>query len=382
MVRVLLDCRVDAVDGIGRYTDCTRRALLERLEPDLQVVVLTPTRTPRYSLAEGRELGHAAHSARADVVHLLDYRVPLDWTNIPLIVTVHDVLRLLRPDHCYTDHEFSSRFGHERLAELSLVTSALRDRVGYPCGAVRSPKTIHEEFHARMLMLASIRAAHIVVPTQTVRRQLRKAIGSGAPITASAYGVDHWRVEPGRSGEESDWQGRYLLYVGQARPHKRLPALVEAYQRSRAPREHVRLICVGSDFEPGARGTGLLRTWPCDAALAVGTVSDGTLAGLYADTEALIHLSEHEGFGFTPLEAMSHGAPVIASDIAVLRETLGPHAAFVDPGDPRSVAHAIDLVLAARGGSRERDRRVRWARRYRWSRHARDLVAVYRQLAA
>jgi len=41
------------------------------------------------------------------------------------------------------------------------------------------------------------------------------------------------------------------------------------------------------------------------------------------------------------VEALSFGCPVLASDIAVLRESLGEHATYVDPLDVRAIASAL-----------------------------------------
>ena len=60
-----------------------------------------------------------------------------------------------------------------------------------------------------------------------------------------------------------------------------------------------------------------------------------------------------EGFGFTPLESLAAGTPVVASDLAPLRETLGDAAVFVAPGDAAALAAAIRAV-ATEPGLRER----------------------------
>lgn len=60
MIRVLIDGRVSARDGIGRYTTCLVGALRAAAGPDIHIAVLAPTGTPRYSLAEGTELARAA----------------------------------------------------------------------------------------------------------------------------------------------------------------------------------------------------------------------------------------------------------------------------------------------------------------------------------
>ena len=88
MTRVLVDGRIDGQDGIGRYTACLIRALRAQAGSAVAINVLSPTGTPRYSRAEGTELLDTARACQAEVVHLLDYRIPLEPTAIPLVVTM------------------------------------------------------------------------------------------------------------------------------------------------------------------------------------------------------------------------------------------------------------------------------------------------------
>lgn len=170
--------------------------------------------------------------------------------------------------------------------------------------------------------------------------------------------------------------------MGQARPHKGLKVLLEAYHHSHAPAAGVRLVCVGRDFATGSPAARLINDRLGDHGVILGSVSNDTLRGLYAHAKSLVHLAEHEGFGFTPLEALAAGARVLASDIPVLRETLGEHALFADPANPDAVADAINHLLASPDDPVQRRGRTRWALHYRWSRHARDVLAIYRAVAA
>ena len=52
-------------------------------------------------------------------------------------------------------------------------------------------------------------------------------------------------------------------------------------------------------------------------------------------------MSREEGFGFTPLEALSAGVPAVVSDLPVFRETLGDAALTVPPGDADALADAL-----------------------------------------
>jgi len=385
MIRVLVDGRVNGHDGIGRYTNCLVTALRKHASHAVRVEVLTSATASRYSRAEGEELLHAAESRGADVLHLLDYRVPLESARFPLVVTIHDVLRLVRPQHCYSDDDFVARFGPEGLGELRSATMVLRELAGYPSGAARSPRSVHEEFYARMLALAGARAARMVTPTWSVARQLSESIGRDGGVRVSPWGVDHLQFDRPNDypagGVRLPQGGRYLLYVGQARSHKGLPALLDAFTASRAPRLGVRLLCVGRDFAVGAYGAQLLAEKAGEAGVAVGAVTDRTLAWLYQHSEALVHLAEHEGFGFPPLEAAAAGCRVIVGDIPVLRETLGDHATYVDIQHLDCVADAIDRLLVTPDDPVRRESRMRWTCRYRWRRHTRDVLAVYAEAA-
>lgn len=190
MTRVLIDGRVDGHDVIGRYTRCLTQALQSQARPGVRIKVLPATGTGRYSRGEGTELLQAARASGAELIHVLDYRVPLEPATIPLVVTIHDILRLIQPHFCYSDEEFAARFGTAGLAELAVMTALLRGLAGPPPGATRAPESSHEEFYAQMLALACARASGIVTPTRTVARQLTAAIGGcgsqrGEPITCT-----------------------------------------------------------------------------------------------------------------------------------------------------------------------------------------------------
>lgn len=224
MITVLFDGRISGHDGIGRYTRCLISALREQAGPRYRIEVLEPTGTPRNSRAEGTELLRAARSAGARIIHLADYRIPLEPAGSALVVAIHDILRLAYPDRYYTDQQFRSSSGDAALAALQDAVSDLRARASYPPGATRQPRSAHEEFYARMLAWAAAQAAQVITPTRTVADQLSRAVGRSHSMTVSHYGIDHFASSepaggaPARELDPPPWP--YLLYVGQARPHK------------------------------------------------------------------------------------------------------------------------------------------------------------------
>ena len=61
---------------------------------------------------------------------------------------------------------------------------------------------------------------------------------------------------------------------------------------------------------------------------------------LYARASVFAFLSEYEGFGLTPLEALAAGVPPVVLDTPVAREVYGDAAVFVRRGDICAAAAA------------------------------------------
>lgn len=73
----------------------------------------------------------------------------------------------------------------------------------------------------------------------------------------------------------------------------------------------------------------------------IGRCGDDALAGHLADARALLFPSLAEGYGLPLVEALRHGAPVIASDIPVFREIGQGVPDFLSPADPDAWRRAI-----------------------------------------
>ncbi len=97
------------------------------------------------------------------------------------------------------------------------------------------------------------------------------------------------------------------------------------------------------------------------------------LPHLYAAAEMLVYPSLFEGFGLPPLEAMSCGTPVVASEASAIPEVVGDDALLVDPFDATSIATAIANLLHDRElWCQLAVRGVERARRFSWERTARE----------
>jgi glycosyltransferase involved in cell wall biosynthesis len=217
-------------------------------------------------------------------------------------------------------------------------------------------------------------ASRIVVPTETVAAQFRAAVRADAPLRVSSWGSDHLLAATAPRDRASPPRRGLVLYVGLARTHKRLGAVLDAYARTASRRRGVPLVLVGGDFAPGGPGAAQVASHPAAPdAVMLGAVGDGVLQMLYARAGAVVSLSASEGFGFPPMEALAAGAPVVAADIPTYRELLGAAARLVDPGDVEATARAIDESVTA-GPPPAATVAPR-----PWAAHGRALVDLYRE---
>jgi glycosyltransferase involved in cell wall biosynthesis len=162
-------------------------------------------------------------------------------------------------------------------------------------------------------------------------------------IIVAGNGAEHmrWLKPDSAILQKLGVEGRkYFLTVGTRSPVKNLEVVVKAVVKSKI--DDVLVIVAGSS-DGRVFGETIV---PNDSRLLLaGRVRDEELLALYQNSEALIFSSHYEGFGIPPLEAMSSGCPVIASDIATLREVCRGAVLYFDPKEPRSLIAAMKSIL-------------------------------------
>ena len=100
----------------------------------------------------------------------------------------------------------------------------------------------------------------------------------------------------------------------------------------------------------------------------------------------MLQPSEAEGFGLPLAEAMACGAPLLVSDMPVLREVAGDAAAYRPVGDVPAWVEAALALLADRARRSDawrarRDAGLARSAAFRWEAHAARLVDLYREVA-
>lgn len=221
--------------------------------------------------------------------------------------------------------------------------------------------------------LALARATRLFTVSEAARRAIVASLGVAErrltivpeapdPVfrPASAQAVARARAVVGlREGE------RYVLYAGGISPHKNLETLIAAHARLTAPRP--RLVAVGDlEREVFLSAAAAIRAQIASLGLESdvclpGFVSDETLAALYTGAWVVVNPSLAEGFGLPAVEAAACGAPLLLSDIAAHRETLGNGAVFFPSRSVESLAGELRRLLADDVARREVGRRCQEA---------------------
>ena len=170
-----------------------------------------------------------------------------------------------------------------------------------------------------------------------------------------------------------------ILYVGSIFNRRHVPDLIRAFGALVRTHPSARLDIVGDDrtypHEDIARQIASAQL--NDQATHYPYVPFERLRELYAGARAFAFLSEYEGQGMTPLEALAAGLPPVVLDTAVARETLGDAAVFVPLGNIDATARGLELALFD-DPTRARILAAAPATlaRYDWPRAARQVLAV------
>lgn len=305
-----IDARMITSSGIGTYI----RSLLPRIREQYRLILIVDpdflTQSPEFASFDIVVSKSHIYSIQEQVfLPLLIPKCDLFWSphfNIPLapirarrrLVTIHDVFFLACPQ------------------DLGIAKKA----------------------YARLFFNAAVkRSDHVITDSQFSLSEICKFIGPYRDkITAITLGVDSRSYDRVQMDGKSIIPQRYILYVGNLAPHKNICNLIRSLDF--LPPD-VHLVLVGRE--------SLWDAWKLEAKkrpgriTVCGKVDQKTLITLYQHAELLIHPSYYEGFGLTPLEAMSVGCPVVVSQAASLPEVCGDAAVYVDPFSVENIAEGI-----------------------------------------
>jgi glycosyltransferase involved in cell wall biosynthesis len=216
---------------------------------------------------------------------------------------------------------------------------------------------------------------HILAISQTTKESVQKIYGiEGSKITAIRCGVNREIFYP----DDSPVKSNSLLVVGAHLPHKNIHELLK-YHQLWSSKYTLEIIAADSPYLIKLKGL-VERLRIRDRVKFSSGLDDFTLAERYRRTQALIFPSLEEGFGIPPIEAMSCGTPVVASDIPVHREVCGDAAIYISPGNQESWEKAFDILRQDDLLCDHIDRGLEQAKQFSWVNSAVQLTDLFKTM--
>jgi glycosyltransferase involved in cell wall biosynthesis len=181
----------------------------------------------------------------------------------------------------------------------------------------------------------------------------------------------------------------FVLYAGRISPHKNVVRIIEAFSllKSELAKDDaypdLKLIIIGDEVSrhPDLRRAVIKGRVQQDVRF-LGFVPIDVLRIFYDAAKVFIFPSLYEGFGLPPLEAMSHGTPVITSNTSSLPEVVGNAAVLVNPENVFEIQRALQRVLldpALR--SKLKVRGEEQTRKFSWESSVERMLATFREVA-
>ena len=220
--------------------------------------------------------------------------------------------------------------------------------IGYP--GRRRP--FYDAFMTLLARLYASRATAIIADSEHSTRSIIRRLGvptAKVSVIPVALGKE-FKPTPLRDEVRARYgiDQPYILYVGNFKPHKNLPRLLQAYAKlPDSLRGSHRLVLAGGGHTHQQELERLARTLEvADSVLFPGLIAGSDLPALYSGSALFILPSLEEGFGLPAVEAMACGAPVVASNRAAIPEVVESAAILFDPEDSAAIADAMVQVLS------------------------------------
>ena len=330
------------------------------------------TNVPWYSLEEQTNLPKIFNSQNLDLLHVPHFNVPLFYRK-KIIVTIHDLIH----------HEFSQE---SSTTKPPLIFRGKRFAYKY------------------VIKSAIARSSKIIAPSKYTKSQIIKTFkinSSRIKVIYEAAEEEYFKkakISKQKLNELLETYNIYspfLLYVGNAYPHKNLNNLLDAFKLL----VHSSQLSVHSSKSVNREQTtdnlGLVIVCPRDIfwhrlnkeivtnnlsnrVKTLGYIQPEELVNFFKTAKAYIFPTLSEGFGIPGLNAMAAGLPVAASNIPTLKEVYGKNVLFFNPKNPVDISKKISQIVINKKLRADLIKKgYSQAKKYSWIKMAEDTLKVY-----
>lgn len=320
-----------------------------------------------YTLAEQILMPFYIFKEKLDLIHFPHFNVPI-LAPVKFVVTVHDLILTKFPTVRATTLS-PWIYKLKNLAYRFVIWSALR----------RSQKiiTVSEFTKSDIISQFKIDPKKIIVTYEGVANLAR---GNDSLFVQ--------KLDDNDALLSYNIKDKFLLYIGNAYPHKNLDSLINVFAELRQKQPELKLVLVGKlDYFYNRikdLAISLNLFWENDDNSPIifpGYVPDQALEILFKKAAAYVFPSLYEGFGLPPLEAMAKGCPVVSSNKSSMPEILGEAAYYFNPEDAADMEKAILTVINDNNLRQElATKGYQQVKKYNWWECAYQTLEIYKTL--
>lgn len=265
-----------------------------------------------YSWQEQIKLPFFINKLNLDLVHFCHFNVPWLYRR-KFVVTIHDLILFHYPT---TKNTTLNKTYY--LLKLAIYRFIIKS------AARRAKKIITVSNFTKQDILKELR-----IPEKKISVTLEGCELTFEKNVPETLNVNYRKIKP------------FLLYVGNAYPHKNLEKLCQAFVLVREKYPDLKLVLVGGDDFFYKRLKKFVRDNEIKNVHFFGFVSDEKLDIIYREALLYVFPSLYEGFGLPPLEALARQLPVASSNKTSMPEILGFSANYFNPEKAKCIAGTI-----------------------------------------
>lgn len=173
----------------------------------------------------------------------------------------------------------------------------------------------------------------------------------------------------------------YLLYVGNAYPHKNLDFLVEAFcDFNKKNKNRYKLCLVGEKDYFYKKLENKIQKRKIKNVFLTDFVENDDLPIVYQNSIAVVFPSLYEGFGFPPLEALMYNKSVACSRETSMPEILGKVVDYFDPRDLKSIVRSMERVAKKKSFKNNLELINNFKNKFNWNKTAKKTLKVYQSV--
>jgi glycosyltransferase involved in cell wall biosynthesis len=206
--------------------------------------------------------------------------------------------------------------------------------------------------YAKLLYDNAVRKSEKVITISefSMKELLRLTMVKEEKLEMIYCGVNVAKFRDNKGPIPEDMPRKYILYVGNVKPHKNLITLLKAYNALPAKlKEGYKLVILGKKegfITPDLEIFRYIEEHKLMSYLHfTGYLEDAQVPAIYHHATLFVFPSLYEGFGLPPLEAMASGVPVLCSSAGSLPEVGGEAVQYFNPKDPSELNKELQALL-------------------------------------